>query len=63
MASSLVDNLAVRALHEHVCAALISGSAPWFAELLRRPEEIGDFSDKGRRINARHDAGGRRAAC
>ena len=49
MASSLVDNLAVRALHNRIFAALSSGSAPWFAEALRRPEEIGDLSDKGRR--------------
>jgi hypothetical protein len=44
-----VDNFAVRALHERVFAALSSGSAPWFADVLRRPEEIGDLSDKGRR--------------
>ncbi len=49
MASSLVDNLAVRALHERVFAALESGSAPWFADVLRRPEEVGDMSDRGRR--------------
>jgi len=49
MASSIVDNLAVRALHERIYAALKSGSAPWFAEVLRRPEEVGDLSDKGRR--------------
>jgi hypothetical protein len=49
MASSLADNLAVRALHERVYAALMSRSAPWFASVLRRPEEIGDLSDKGRR--------------
>jgi hypothetical protein len=49
MASSLADNLAVRALHERIYAALLSGSAPWFASVLRRPEEIGDLSDKGRR--------------
>lgn len=49
MASSLVDNLAVRALHERIYAALISGTAPWFAEVLRRPEEVGDMSDKARR--------------
>jgi hypothetical protein len=49
MASSLVDNLAVRALHERVYAALLSGSAPWFAQVLRKPEEVGDLSDKGRR--------------
>ena len=49
MASSLVDNLAVRALHERIYAALMSGSAPWFAEVLRRPEEVGDLADKARR--------------
>ena len=49
MASSLVDNLAVRALHERIYSALKSGSAPWFAEVLRKPEEIGDLSDKVRR--------------
>jgi hypothetical protein len=49
MAASLVDNLAVRALHERIYAALVSGSAPWFAEVLRQPEEVGDLSDKARR--------------
>jgi hypothetical protein len=49
MAASLVDNLAVRALHERVYAALLSGSAPWFADVLRRPEEVADLSDQGRR--------------
>lgn len=48
-ATSLVDNLALRALHERVFSALSAGSAPWFPELLRRPEEIGDLSAKGRR--------------
>jgi len=49
MASSLVDNLAVRALHERVYTALLSGAAPWFSQVLRQPEEVGDLSDKGRR--------------
>jgi hypothetical protein len=49
MASSLADNLAVRALHERVYTALLSGSAPWFAQVLRQPEEVADLSDKGRR--------------
>ena len=49
MASSLVDNLAVRALHERVYNALLSGSAPWFAQVLRQPEEVADLSDQGRR--------------
>ena len=49
MATSLVDNLALLALHNRVYAALSSGTAPWFAEVLRRPTEIGDLSDKTRR--------------
>jgi hypothetical protein len=49
MAASLVDNLAVVALHERVFNALSSGAAPWFSEALRRPAEIGDLSDKARR--------------
>jgi hypothetical protein len=49
MASSIVDNLAVRALHARVYAALLSGTAPWFASVLRRPEEVADLSDAGRR--------------
>lgn len=48
-ATSLVDNLALRALHERVFGALAAGGAPWFADALRRPEEIGDLSDKARR--------------
>lgn len=43
-ASSLVDNLALRALHERVFSALSAGGAPWFAQALRQPEEIGDLS-------------------
>lgn len=43
-ASSLVDNLALRALHERVFGALAAGGAPWFEQVLRRPEEIGDLS-------------------
>jgi hypothetical protein len=43
-ASSLVDNLALRALHERVFSALSAGGAPWFAATLRHPEEIGDLS-------------------
>jgi hypothetical protein len=48
-ATSLVDNLALRALHERVFAALSAGGAPWFQDALRRPEEIGDLSDATRR--------------
>lgn len=43
-ASSLVDNLALRALHERVFSTLAAGGAPWFAQALRQPEEIGDLS-------------------
>ncbi|SMP54415.1 hypothetical protein [Noviherbaspirillum suwonense] len=49
MAQSLVDNFGVIALHERIYSSLLSGSAPWFADVLRRPEEVGDLSDKGRR--------------
>jgi len=38
----------VLGLHELVYAALLSGSAPWFAQVLRA-EEVADLSDKGRR--------------
>lgn len=43
-AASLVDNLALRVLHERVFSALSAGGAPWFAQTLRLPEEIGDLS-------------------
>jgi hypothetical protein len=49
MATSLVDQSAVRALHDRVFTALSSGSAPWFAHVLRQPDEIGDLTDNGRR--------------
>jgi hypothetical protein len=49
MAPAIVDQLAITSLHERVFAALASGGAPWFAEVLRQPEEVGDLSDKGRR--------------
>lgn len=48
-ASSLVDNLALRALHERVFSALSAGGAPWFAQALRQPEEIGDLSSSALR--------------
>jgi hypothetical protein len=41
--------LAVRALHERILTGLSSGAAPWFSEALRRPDDIGDLSNKGRR--------------
>lgn len=48
-AMSIVDNLALRALHERVFSTLTAGGAPWFAAVLRRPEEIGDLSAQGLR--------------
>ncbi|MCJ7932085.1 MAG: hypothetical protein MUW56_00205 [Chryseobacterium sp.] len=44
MATSIVDNLALRALHERVFGGLTTGAAAWFVDALRRPEEIGDLS-------------------
>ena len=49
MATSIVDNLALLALHERVYNGLGAGKSAWFGELLRTPEEIGDLSDEGRR--------------
>jgi hypothetical protein len=49
MATSLVDNYALRVLHERVFNGLSAGAAPWFADLLRRPNEIGDLSSSGLR--------------
>ncbi|HEY9262679.1 hypothetical protein, partial [Chitinophaga sp.] len=49
MASSIVDNLALQALHERVFNGLSTGMAAWFADALRRPDKIGDLSDKERR--------------
>jgi hypothetical protein len=48
-APSIVDNLALRALHERVFSTLTAGGAPWFAKVLRQPEEIGDLSSEGLR--------------
>ncbi|WP_447007922.1 hypothetical protein ACRAKI_16230 [Saccharothrix isguenensis] len=49
MAPSLVDTAAVFALHQNVLAALRSGTAPWFADVLRDHDEVGDLTAKGRR--------------
>ncbi|GAB2874733.1 hypothetical protein GCM10027093_07740 [Paraburkholderia jirisanensis] len=48
-AESIVDNLALRALHERVFSSLAAGGAPWFANVLRQPEEIGDLSSEALR--------------
>ena len=44
-----VDTLAIMTLHQQVYAALRGGAAPWFVKLLRRPDEVSDFTDHGRR--------------
>ena len=49
MAPDSVDTLAIMTLHQQVYAALRGGAAPWFVKLLRRPEEVSDFTDHGRR--------------
>lgn len=49
MAPSLVDNLAVRAIHERVFNGLGTGANPWFENVLRRPTSIGDLSNEERR--------------
>lgn len=43
------DTLAIVALHQRVYAALRAGAVPWFPVLLRKPEDVGDFTDGGRR--------------
>ena len=43
------DTLAILGLHQQVFAALRGGAAPWFADVLRRPDEVADFTDHGRR--------------
>jgi hypothetical protein len=49
MARSLVDSLALEQLHASLLTALRSGAAPWFADVLRRYDEVGDLSDRARR--------------
>lgn len=49
MSPASVDTAAIMALHRQVYAALSSGAAPWFPRLLRKPEEMGDLTDRGRR--------------
>jgi hypothetical protein len=49
MAPASADTTAVLAVHQQVFAALSSGAVPWFLQLLRKPEEVGDLTDKGRR--------------
>jgi hypothetical protein len=49
MPPASVDTKAVLALHQQVYATLSAGAAPWFLGLLRRPDEIGDLTNHGRR--------------
>ena len=49
MSPSTVDTLAILALHQQVYAALRGRATPWFVRLLRQPEEVADFTDRGRR--------------
>jgi hypothetical protein len=49
MAETIVDNLAVRALHQNIYASLSSGAPPWFISVIRKFDEIGDLSTEGRR--------------
>lgn len=49
MGPQTVDTFAIMALHEQVYAALRGGAAPWFIRLLRLPDEVADFTDRGRR--------------
>jgi hypothetical protein len=43
------DTLAILGLHQQVFTALRGGAAPWFADVLRRPDEVADFTNRGRR--------------
>ncbi|MDC1162116.1 hypothetical protein OAT18_01605 [Tenacibaculum sp.] len=49
MATSIVDNLAVQAIHERVFNGISTGMTPWFDNALRRPNKIGDLSNEERR--------------
>jgi len=49
MAPSLVDNLTIRNLHQTVFTALRAGASPWFSDVLRLHDEVGDLSNKSRR--------------
>jgi hypothetical protein len=49
MAPTIVDNIAVRTLHQNIFTSLRSGAPPWFMSVLRKFDEIGDLTDLGRR--------------
>jgi len=49
MAPGTVDTFAIMTLHQQAYAAIRAGAAPWFVRLLRKPDEVADFTDRGRR--------------
>ncbi|MGY1829105.1 hypothetical protein ACI8AA_01605 [Geodermatophilus sp. SYSU D01180] len=49
MARALVDSVALEQLHTSLLMALRSGAAPWFADVLRDHDQVGDLTDRGRR--------------
>jgi hypothetical protein len=49
MAPALVENRSLLSLHQSVLTALRSGTAPWFVDVIRNYDQVGDLSDKGRR--------------
>jgi|GEM_PF-268119 len=44
-----VDTLAIVGLHQRVYASMRGGAAPWFPALMRKPDQVADFTDTGRR--------------
>jgi hypothetical protein len=49
MPSGTVDTFAIMTLHQQAYGALRGGAAPWFLRMLRSPDEVADFTDRGRR--------------
>lgn len=49
MAPALVDNLALRALHQSIVGALDADTAAWFGQVLRDYTDVGDLTNRGRR--------------
>ncbi|GAC1555985.1 MAG: hypothetical protein NVS2B5_17130 [Beijerinckiaceae bacterium] len=49
MGPGTVDTFAIMGLHGQVLAALEGGTAAWFARILRQPNEVADYTDRGRR--------------
>lgn len=49
MSPDIVDNFAVRQLHERIFSSLDTGIAPWFINSIRMPYEIGKLDNETRR--------------